>query len=276
MSPESRPAPTSAVRRRSSSGARRGTPLLASLHRIEAIARHNVVLRLRDPGQVITYLALPMILMLVLAPLYESAVDGGVTAVVTGMIILFSVFVVGVAGNAVLNERQWRTWDRLRQTRATPLEMALGKLLPLYLIMGAQQAVLVVYGCAVIGAPWPRSPGLLVLTVAVWSFALLALGTALATVARSLGELSAVKDVGAMVLGSMAGALVPLALMPAWAQAAAHASPGFYALRMLQASFTGDSDTVLVDTTVLVVLGGLLITLAVRRLARGWGRATLL
>ena len=37
-----------------------------SLYRIGAIARHNTIIRRRDPGQMIAYLFMPMILMVVL------------------------------------------------------------------------------------------------------------------------------------------------------------------------------------------------------------------
>ena len=53
-----------------------------ALYRIAAVARHNTIIRLRDPGQAISYIVMPMVLMLVLKPLYVRAVDGGATQVV--------------------------------------------------------------------------------------------------------------------------------------------------------------------------------------------------
>jgi ABC-2 type transport system permease protein len=139
-----------------------------------------------------------------------------------------------------------------------------------------QQSFLLVYGCLVIGIPMPRSIGLVAIAIPVWAFALLAVGAALSTVARSLGELGVISDVGAMVLSSMGGSLVPLSIMPGWAQAAAHVSPGYYALRMLKAAIRGDAGGVLVPAAVLFALGVVAGTYAVWRLARGWGRTRLL
>ena len=93
-----------------------------SAYRIGAIARHNTLIRLRDPGQMIAYIVMPMILMLVLKPLYVKAVQGGTLQVVTGLLVMFSVFAIGVAGNSILVERNWQTWDRLRQSRANAAE----------------------------------------------------------------------------------------------------------------------------------------------------------
>jgi ABC-2 type transport system permease protein len=247
-----------------------------SAYRVGAIVRHNLLIRLRDPGQMISYIAMPMILMLVLKPIYIRVVSGGDVQVVTGLLVMFSVFAIAIAGNSILVERHWQTWDRLRQTTASSTEMLLGKTIPIFVLMLLQQSILLVYGCLVIGIPMPRSIGLVAIAIPVWAFALLAVGAALSTVARSLGELGVISDVGAMVLSSMGGSLVPLSIMPGWAQAAAHVSPGYYALKMLKAAIRGDAGGVLVPAAVLFTLGVVAGTYAVWRLARGWGRTRLL
>ncbi len=247
-----------------------------SAYRIAAIARHNTIIRLRDPGQMIAYIVLPMILMPVLKPMYVRAVHGGTTQVVTGLLVMFSVFAVGVAGNSILVERNWQTWDRLRQTRATAAEMLIGKIIPLFVVMTFQQILLFVYGCFVIGLPVPHALGFVLLAVVVWAFTLLAVGAALATVARSSGELGMISDVGAMVLSSMGGALVPLSLMPGWAQAGAHVSPGYWALLMIKAAVRDSASGVLLPFAVLMGVGVVAGAFAVRRLTRGFGRARML
>jgi ABC-2 type transport system permease protein len=247
-----------------------------SAARIGAIARHNVKIRLRDPGQAITYFALPMILMIVLKPLYVRAVSGGAVVIATGLLVMFSVFTVGIAGNSILAERQWRTWDRLRQSPASTIEIVLGKIAPLYALMLVQQAFLFTYACLVIGIPIPHSLGLVAVSIAIWAATLLAVGVALATIARSLGELSAISDIGAMVLSSMAGALVPLSILPGWVQGAAHASPGFYALEMFRDAIHGDASGVLSAAAVLIAIAVVSGAFAIYRLRRGWGRTRLL
>jgi ABC-2 type transport system permease protein len=245
-------------------------------YRIGAIARHNIIIRLRDPGQMISYIVMPMVLMLVLKPLYVRAVDGGATQVVTGLLVMFSVFAIAIAGNSIQVERHWQTWDRLRASRAPATELLLGKTIPIFVVMVIQQASLLLYGCLVIGLPIPKSWGYVALAIGVWAFTLLAVGAALATIARSLGELGVISDVGALTLSSMGGALVPLSIMPGWAQAAAHASPGYWALEMMQAAVRGDAEGVLVPAGILLALGLVAGVFAVRRLTRGWGRTRLL
>lgn len=244
--------------------------------RIGALVRHNVTIRLRDPGQMISYVVMPMVLMLFLKPLYIRAVDGGATQVVTGLMVMFSVFAIAIAGNSILIERHWQTWDRLRSSRASASELLLGKTIPIFGIMVVQQTVLLTYGCLVIGLPIPPHVAYVALAILVWAFALLALGAALATIARSLGELSVASDVGALVLSSLGGALVPVAILPGWAQAAANASPGYWALQLMQSAVAGDGEAMLMPIVILLALGLAAGLFAVRRLTRGWGRTRLL
>ncbi|KAB8190919.1 ABC transporter permease [Nonomuraea phyllanthi] len=254
----------------------RGLGVLDAVYRISALARHNLIIRLRDPGQIISYVVMPMVLMLVLKPLYVRAMDGGATQIATGLMVMFSVFAISMAGNSILSERTWRTWDRLRTSRAPAPELLIGKTLPLFVVMVAQQSILLVYGCLAIGLPVPPSPLLVLAAIVIWAFALLSIGAALATLVRSHGELSVISDVGALTLSSLGGALVPLSIMPDWAQAAAHISPGYYALEMMQAAVRADVAGVVPPAAVLLALGLLAGVFAARRLARGWGRGGLL
>ncbi|MBN6053813.1 ABC transporter permease [Nonomuraea sp. RK-328] len=250
----------------------RTSRLLDAAYRIGALARHNATLRLRDPGQMISYIVMPMVLMLVLKPLYVRAVDGGAAQVATGLMVMFSVFAISLVGNSILSERTWRTWDRLRVSRAPAPELLIGKTLPLFVVMVVQQTVLLVYGCLAIGLPVPPNPVYVLLAIMVWAFALLAIGALLATVVRSHGELSVISDVGALTLSSLGGALVPLSIMPEWAQLAAHVSPGYWALSMMQAAVRGDAAGAAPPAGVLLAIGLVAGAFAARRLARGWGR----
>lgn len=254
----------------------RGLGVLDALYRISALARHNLIIRWRDPGQMISYVAMPMVLMLVLKPLYVRALDGGATQISTGLMVMFSVFAISMAGNAILSERTWRTWDRLRVSRAPTVELLIGKTLPLFAVMVAQQAILLVYACLVIGLPVPANPVLVLAAIVIWAFTLLSVGAALATLVRSHGELSVISDVGALTLSSLGGALAPLSIMPEWAQVAAHVSPGYYGLAMMQSAVRADAAGALPPAAVLLALALLAGLFAARRLARGWGRGGLL
>ncbi|MCY9783549.1 ABC transporter permease [Nocardiopsis sp. EMB25] len=243
-----------------------------SVHRLALLIRHNTTLRLRDPGHLISYLVMPMVLMLVFSPLHRAALpeDGEAQAVI-GMLVMFSVLSLSVVGTALLTERTWRTWNRLRATPVSIVEMLVGKALPVFVLLVVQQALLLLFGSRVVGMPVTGPLPLILFAVCVWSFVLLAIGVALAGVVRGHGELAAICDVGALVVSALGGALVPISMMPAWAQATAPLSPGYWALAMLRAAVAGDTGTALQASSVLVAVGVVAGALACARISRGIG-----
>jgi ABC-2 type transport system permease protein len=251
-----------------------------SLYRTNALIKHNLVLRLRDPGQLISYLVTPMVLMVLLKPLYTKALysgtqGGGVVQTVTGQLVMFSVFSVAIVGNAIFVEREWKTWDRLRASRANRGELLVGKALPVYAVLMVQQAVLVCFGCLVVGMPAPRSDGLLVLAMAVWGLTLMAMGAALATVVRSRGDLMMASDIGSITISAFGGALLPVSLMPGWARDVAPYSPGYWGLEMIRGAVEGNTADTLRSAAVCLGISLAAGAFASYRLARGWGRSRL-
>ena len=222
------------------------------VHRSRVLVRHNIALVLRDIYPVISYLAMPMVLMLVLRPLYVNALDRGLLQVVVGPVVMVSVLSLHLVGNLVVVEREWGTWDRLRASRASIIEMMVGKAVPAIMLLFAQLLIPFLFGYLVIGLPLPQSPVLLIVAMLLWSFCLLALGYAVAAVVRSRAEMGAVADVGALLLSAMGGALLPVALMPAWAQVLAHGSPGYWAIGLMRAASDGDAHAALGPAVVLI------------------------
>ncbi|UBU10316.1 ABC transporter permease [Nonomuraea gerenzanensis] len=239
-----------------------------ALRRIAVLAGHNVLLRRRDPAHFVSYLVMPMVLMLI----FKSML-GEPAQAVTGLLVMFSVLSMADVATATLTERTWHTWDRLRATRATVTEMVIGKALPVFAVLVVQQSVLLVYGVLAVGLRpagpvWP-----LALAVTVWSFTLLCAGTAVAGVVRSQGELSTLCNLAALSVSALGGALVPYAMMPGWAQAVAPLSPGYWATTMLQAAVRGDAAGTAGPAAVLAGLGLAAGAFACRRLGKGWSRA---
>lgn len=240
--------------------------------RIAVLARHNALLRLRDPAAPLVYLAMPMMMMYVLRPLYGAALPehGDVQAVV-GMLVLFSTLSISIVGSSMLVERTWHTWERLRATPASTAELLLGKAVPVFVLLIAQQALLLGFAGAVLGLPMVRVLPMLVIAVLCWSFALLALGSLLAALVRSHGELSVVSDIGGFAFSILGGALLPVALMPPWAQYAAPFSPGYWAVAMMHSALAGDAAGTLTPAAVLGAVGLLAGALACLRLRTSLG-----
>jgi len=242
-----------------------------------ALARHNTMLMLREPGPVISRLVQPLVLITLMRPLYLTAMhgSGGTIQVVTGMLVMFSLLALSIVGAGIFAERGWRTWDRLRATPARTTELLIGKAAPALALLIAQQAVVLGFGAAVFGLRVP-DPWLLALAVGAWALALLSLGATLGAVARSQSELNVAYDIGGILLSAMGGALVPLAELPRWAHAIAPFSPGYWAMSALRGALTGQVAGTLRASAVLAAIALAAGALATWRVSRGWSRSRLM
>ncbi|TCK22306.1 ABC transporter permease [Pseudonocardia endophytica] len=239
-----------------------------TLHRSRVLIRHNVALVLRDVYPVASYLVMPMVLMLVLRPLYVNALDDGLMQVVVGPVVMVSVLSLHLVGNLVVVEREWGTWDRLRGSRASIVEMMLGKAVPAGLLLLAQLVVPFAFGYLVIGLPLPAAPVQLFGAMLLWTACLLSLGYAVAAVVRSRAQMGAVADIGALLLSALGGALLPVGLMPGWAQVLAHVSPGYWAIALMRAASDGDVHAALLPAVVLLVITVVVGAFAAQRFSR--------
>jgi len=244
------------------------------LDRTVAIARMGTTLLLREPGPVISRLAMPVLLMTLLRPLYQAAAGDGTARAVTGQAVMFSLLALSMVGSGITLERTWHTWDRLRASATSPAEMLVAKAVPALGFLVSQQVVVMGAGVLFLGLRVPDA-GLLAAAVGAWVLMLLALGLALATVVRSVAELAAVQDVGGLVLTGLGGALVPLSLLPAWARHVAPVSPGYWGVRGMTAALVADPSGVWRSVAVLLAIAAVAFVIAVRRVRTGWSRKDL-
>ena len=246
-----------------------GSILSTTALRVAALTRHNLLLRRRDPANLITYMIMPMILIWLTKPLLTRLMpDGGTAQNVIGSLVFSSTLSLQIAGMSLLSERTWRTWDMLRATPATPTELLIGKAVPVLAMLLLQQAVVIGYGAGAAGLSI-AGPFLLLLALLVWSVTLLVAGSLLATLVRSHSQLAVLTDIGAIVVATLGGALLPLTMMPAIARHLAPASPGYWAIAMLKAAVRGDAAGTLGPAAILAAIAMVAGTTACLRLRRG-------
>ena len=240
----------------------------ASAHRIGALARHRVVLLRRSPGQVVVYTVMACLLTLVVEPMAELLPTAGVAAppgarAAAGMLVFCSLFMAGVAGAAVVDERVWRTAERLRSTPARPAELLAGTALPLLGLLLVQQVVVLVVASTLyptgLGPHWPRLLGV----GTAWAACVLGIGLLLAAVTTTSAQLSTVKDLTALALSTTGGAVVPLAALPSWLAPAGRFSPAYWAV----AGYLGGPAPA--GTAVAVLAGVAVVTFATATLLLG-------
>jgi len=245
------------------------------MYRVGALVRHNATLMAREPGPLATRMILPLGFLLLLHPLYEQAQRGdqGVVQAVVAALVTFSLMAMSIAGSGILTERIWHTWERVRTTGTRPAEQLVGKAVP---VMGAlllQQAIVLVFAVAALGMAVAGLP-LLVLVVVAWSVTITGMGAALGLTVRSLSALSACYDLGGMLLSSLGGALVPLAVMPLWIRHLAPASPGYWAVSGLEAAVHGDAGRAFGACAVMMAFAAAACLVAVVRIRGSWGRSS--
>ncbi len=245
-----------------------------AVHRTTALIRHNVLLMRREPGPLASRMVLPLAFLILLHPLYEQAQHGqrGVAQAVIATLVTFSMLAMSIAGSTFLTERIWHTWERLRASAAHPAELLVGKTVPVIGVLLLQQAVVIGFGVVALGLTVAGLP-LMAVVMLAWTLALTGLGAALGLLVRSLSGLSACYDIGAMVLSSLGGALVPLAAMPAWIRHVAPVSPGYWAVSALQAALRDDASRALAASAVLLAFALAAGALAVIKANQNWGRS---
>ncbi|MEV6103668.1 ABC transporter permease [Streptomyces sp. NPDC051940] len=221
--------------------------------RLGALVRLNTALLLRESGPLASRLVMPLVLLTLLRPLYQAAQgdEAGNEQAVVGVLVMFSLLAMSLVGTAVLTERVWHTWERLRVTAARPAELLAGKAVPVLVALLAQQGLVLGYGVWLLDLRLD-APALLGVACLAWTLALLAMGAALGAVARSFGELSAAYDIGGMLLSALGGALVPLSQLPHWVGTVAPLSPGYWGFGALRGALHGDAGAVFTDAAALL------------------------
>jgi ABC-2 type transport system permease protein len=207
-----------------------------------AIMRHEFRVMLSDPSSLIFIIVMPLLMVAVMKQLFATALRAegfaganGSEFAVPAMAVAFAAFGVGYAGFTFFRDHGWGTWDRLRATSASSVDIMVGKVLPIVLVTVTQLLLLFVLGGPLFGFRISGSWAALVTLVLALGLALSAFGMLVTSLARTMNQLNAVGSVGGLALALLGGAWVPIELMPAWAQAVAPWIPTYWAMEGFQA-----------------------------------------
>ncbi|MER6212415.1 ABC transporter permease [Streptomyces sp. NPDC001642] len=235
------------------------------------MTRHTLVLLLRDPGTPLAYTVMSLVLLSVLHPVYDRLATPGTSGIVQaapGIAVMFTLLALDVAGQLLLSERTWHTWDRLRSGPASPSSILAGKALPLIALFLTQQAVLFLFATALLGFPLTAGTWRLPLMALLWATCVTACGLALGVHARSQGQLAAASDIGALTITCLSGCLVPLSVLPHWVSTVALATPGYWALHGFQAAVTGNTAAYTHATAVITAITATALLISARAIRR--------
>ncbi len=211
----------------------------SSLRRILAMARHDLRILQRDPVFLVIFTIMPLGFMAftkgafgaAMSLRYHGAGINGAEQVVPGAAVLFSGFLVGNLGFAVFREHGWGTWERLRASHLETWELMLGKSIAPILSLALQLVVMLGLGAIIFDLQVSGSIPAFVAVAAMLAVMEVALGFMLLAICRSILQLNAATNLGAMMLSGIGGAVTPVYLLPAWAQRVAPATPTYWAMR---------------------------------------------
>lgn len=209
-----------------------------SLHNTLAILRHELRVMWTDPSTVIFVIVMPLFMVALMRELFATALRAegfeganGSEFAVPAMAVGFAAFGVGYAGFTFFRDHGWGTWDRLRASQASSIDIMVGKVLPTVGVTFVQLALLFLLGGPLFGLDVTGSWVALGMLIAVVALTLSAFGMLVTALARTMNQLNAVGSVGGMAMAMLGGAWVPVAMMPGWAQAVAPALPTYWAMQ---------------------------------------------
>ena len=242
---------------------------------IVAVVRQQLRIIRRDPWFLFIMFAMPLVVM----PLFKRTMGlslqasgyagaSGAEQVVPGQIVMFGFFVGGSAGFCLFREHGWRTWDRLRASSASSRSLLIGFMIPWVLILTVFQIALLTVGGLSLGLRLNGGSPLAELAVILgYSLCVVALIMLVCSTLRTVNQVNAFQNVGAMAFAGLGGALVPLSQLPGWAQAVGPFTPAYWAMRGHRAVFleAGGLGDVLLPVIVLIVSAALMMVLATVR-----------
>lgn len=232
------------------------------MRKVALIARYQVGLLRRDPIPLVTLVAMPLLVISFVKPLYKSGLlergladANGSELAVPGLTVMFAFFLVGFVGYYFFQEHGWRTWDRLRASQCGPVVLVAGKLAPLLVLAALQFVVLFGLGSVIFDMRIRGSVAGVALTCLALAVCYLSLGVAIISLATTVQQVNTFSSMGAMVFAGVGGALTPVSLLPGWAQAIAPFTPTYWAMRSFKLTVLDGAGLDAVYGPVLVLFG---------------------
>jgi ABC-2 type transport system permease protein len=211
---------------------------MMSLRRVGVIVGHELRLVRRDPMPLMVLIVFPAITIAFLKPALRPALiqagyphATGAEQVVPGQAVMSAFFLVSLVTLSFFAEHGWATWDRLRASPASSLEIVTGKAVPRVAIGIAEFVVVLAAGVLVFDLSIRGNVVALLPLVVAFSVCLVLLGVAATALSSTAQQANAFAFTGMVLFGAIGGAFVPLNVLPAWARAIAPVTPTYWAMR---------------------------------------------
>jgi ABC-2 type transport system permease protein len=202
---------------------------------VRAIVRNELRLIRSDPGPILGFIAIPLLLMAVMRPAigivlrnegYQGA--NGSEQVVPAITAMFFFFWIGYTGLLLFREHGWGTWERLQTTAARRSEILIGKMIPLVMLIAFQVVVLFALGGVLFDLSSKGPLVALALAGVPLMLCVVAMTLAAAAIAETANQINAIGTLATMIFAALGGSLIPLGSLPDWARAIGHGTPLYW------------------------------------------------
>ena len=209
------------------------------MNAVVAVVKQQLRIIRRDPWFLFIMFVMPLVVM----PLFKRTMGlslqasgyraaSGAEQVVPGQAVMFGFFVGGSAGFCLFREHGWQTWDRLRASSASSRALLIGFMIPWVAILTVFQTLLLTVGGIALGLRLNGGSPLAELAVMFgYSCCVVALIMLVSSTLRTVNQVNAIQNVGAMAFAGLGGALVPLSQLPGWARAIGPFTPAYWAMK---------------------------------------------
>ena len=194
---------------------------MISPRRLLVIVAHEFRLARRDPLPLLVLIVFPIVTMAFLKPAFRPALvaagyphANGSEQVVPGQAAMTAFFLVSLIMFGFFSEHGWATWDRLRASQATSLEIVVGKAVPRVALGITQFVVILSAGVVIFGLHISGDPLALVPLILAFTACLVVLGVALTAVCRTAQQANAIAYLGMVLFGAIGGASFPSTTSP--------------------------------------------------------------
>ncbi len=247
---------------------------MISWRRVGVIVDHELRILRRDPFPFLVLIVFPLVVVAFLKPAFKPLLvaaghpgANGAEQVVPGQATVDGFFVVSITALAFFSEFGAATWDRLRASQATSLEVIVGKSVPRVAMSVVQFVVVIAIGMAVFGLHVHGPLYALAPLLVAFAVCLVVLGVAVTALCHTLQQANAVATVGLVLFGALGGALVPFDVLPGWARTIAPVTPTYWAMRGFRSVILDGQSLggVVAPTLVLLGMAALFALVAINR-----------
>jgi ABC-2 type transport system permease protein len=148
----------------------------------------------------------------------------------SGMMVQFSIFGLITSAMVLVLERKSRTLQRLLSTPIRRTEVIAGHILAMFLVIFAQQLILVILGQFIFGVDYLRQPAAVLLMITILALWAASLGLLISAISRKEDQVITLSLIAMFVFAAMGGAWFPLEVAGKAFSAIGHLMPTAWAM----------------------------------------------